>query len=93
MIHDLGIIMLTAGIVSLLFKFLKQPVVLGYLVAGLLVGPYVCGKAWINDIESAENWAEIGMIFLLFSMGLEFSFKKLLQVGSTAIVGCGRFRL
>ena len=88
MIHDLGIIMLTAGIVSLLFKFLKQPVVLGYLVAGLLVGPYVCGKAWINDIESAENWAEIGMIFLLFSMGLEFSFKKLLQVGSTAIVGC-----
>lgn len=88
MIHDLGIIMLTAGIVSILFKFLKQPVVLGYLVAGLLVGPYVCGKAWINDIESAENWAEIGMIFLLFSMGLEFSFKKLLQVGSTAIVGC-----
>lgn len=88
MIHDLGIIMLTAGIVSILFKFLKQPVVLGYLVAGLLVGPYVCGKAWINDMESAENWAEIGMIFLLFSMGLEFSFKKLLQVGSTAIVGC-----
>ena len=88
MIHDLGIIMLTAGIVSILFKFLKQPVVLGYLVAGLLVGPYVCGSAWINDIESAEHWAEIGMIFLLFSMGLEFSFKKLLQVGSTAIVGC-----
>ena len=88
MIHDLGIIMLTAGIVSILFKFLKQPVVLGYLVAGLLVGPYVCGTAWINDIESAEHWAEIGMIFLLFSMGLEFSFKKLLQVGSTAIVGC-----
>ena len=80
--------MLTAGIVSILFKFLKQPVVLGYLVAGLLVGPYVCGTAWINDIESAEHWAEIGMIFLLFSMGLEFSFKKLLQVGSTAIVGC-----
>ena len=44
MIHDLGIIMLTAGIVSILFKFLKQPVVLGYLVAGLLVGPYVCGS-------------------------------------------------
>ena len=88
MIHDLGIIMLTAGIVSILFKFLKQPVVLGYLVAGLLVGPYVCGSSWINDIESAEHWAEIGMIFLLFSMGLEFSFKKLLQVGSTAIVGC-----
>lgn len=80
--------MLTAGIVSILFKFLKQPVVLGYLVAGLLVGPYVCGSSWINDIESAEHWAEIGMIFLLFSMGLEFSFKKLLQVGSTAIVGC-----
>lgn len=88
MIHDLGIIMLTAGIVSILFKWLRQPVVLGYLVAGLLVGPYVAGQAWISDIESAEHWAEIGMIFLLFSMGLEFSFKKLLQVGSTAIVGC-----
>lgn len=80
--------MLTAGIVSILFKFLKQPVVLGYLVAGLLVGPYVAGKSWINDIENAEHWAEVGMVFLLFSMGLEFSFKKLLQVGSTAIVGC-----
>lgn len=88
MIHDLGIIMLTAGIVSILFKYLKQPVVLGYLVAGLLVGPYVAGKAWIGDIENAEHWAEVGMVFLLFSMGLEFSFKKLLQVGSTAIVSC-----
>ena len=88
MIHDLGIIMLTAGIVSILFKFVKQPVVLGYLVAGLLVGPYVAGDAWIGDIENAEHWAEIGMIFLLFSMGLEFSFKKLLQVGTTVMISC-----
>lgn len=80
--------MLTAGVISLLCKFLKQPVVLGYIVAGLLVGPYVCGKAWINDIESADKWAEVGVIFLLFSLGLEFSFKKLLQFGSTAILGC-----
>ena len=63
--------MLTAGIVSILFKFLKQPVVLGYLVAGLLVGPYVAGKSWIDDIENAEHWAEVGMVFLLFSMGLD----------------------
>ena len=88
MIYDLGIIMLTAGIVSLLFKLLKQPVVLGYIVAGLLVGPYVAGKAWIENTENAEQWAEIGMVFLLFSMGLEFSFKKLIQVGATAIISC-----
>ncbi len=86
MIHDLAIIMLTAGAVSLLFKFLKQPVVLGYILAGMFVGPYVLGKAWIDDTESVETWGQVGVIFLLFSLGLEFSFKKLLKVGSTAIV-------
>lgn len=80
--------MLTAGVISLLCKFLKQPVVLGYIVAGLLAGPYVCGSAWINDIESVDMWGQVGVIFLLFALGLEFSFKKLVQVGSTAFIGC-----
>ncbi|MBQ0056568.1 MAG: cation:proton antiporter [Bacteroidales bacterium] len=87
MIHDLGIIMLVAGAISLLCKWLKQPVVLGYIVAGLLAGPYVCGSSWVN-VESAETWGQVGVIFLLFSLGLEFSFKKLMQMGSTAFIGC-----
>lgn len=86
MIHDLALIMLTAGAVSLLFKFLKQPVVLGYILAGMLVGPYLLGQTLINDTESVETWGQVGVIFLLFSLGLEFSFKKLLKVGSTAII-------
>lgn len=88
MIHDLGIIMLTAAFVSLVSKYLKQPVVLGYIVAGLLVGPYVCGSAWVHEEESVETWGQVGVIFLLFSLGLEFSFKKLVQMGSTAVIGC-----
>lgn len=87
MIQDLCIIMLTAGIVSLLFKRFKQPVVLGYIVAGMMVGPYMLGESWITDREGAETWGNIGVLFLLFSLGLEFSFKKLLQVGNTALIG------
>ena len=83
---DLCIIMLTAGIVSLLFKIFKQPVVLGYIVAGMMVGPYMLGESWIDE-ENAKVWGEIGVLFLLFSLGLEFSFKKLLQVGNTALIG------
>jgi CPA2 family monovalent cation:H+ antiporter-2 len=79
--------MLVAGVISLLCKWLKQPVVLGYIVAGILAGPYVCGSSWVN-VESAETWGEVGVIFLLFTLGLEFSFKKLLKMGSTAFIGC-----
>ena len=86
MVQDLCIIMLTAGIVSLLFKLFKQPVVLGYIVAGMMVGPHMLGESWIND-ENAHVWGDIGVLFLLFSLGLEFSFKKLLQVGNTALIG------
>ena len=89
MIQDLCIIMLTAGITSLLFKLFKQPVVLGYIVAGILVGPHVLGEAWVSNEENVETWGEIGVLFLLFSLGLEFSFKKLLKVGSTAVIGAG----
>jgi CPA2 family monovalent cation:H+ antiporter-2 len=79
--------MLVAGVISILCKILKQPVVLGYIVAGILAGPYVCGNSWVN-VESAETWGEVGVIFLLFTLGLEFSFKKLLKMGSTAFIGC-----
>ncbi len=89
MIQDLCIIMLTAGITSLVFKAFKQPVVLGYIVAGMLVGPHVLGGLWVTNEENVETWGEIGVLFLLFSLGLEFSFKKLLKVGSTAIIGAG----
>ncbi len=81
--------MLTAGITSLLFKLFKQPVVLGYIVAGLLIGPHVLGDFWITNEESVNTWGNIGVLFLLFSLGLEFSIKKLIQVGNTAIIGAG----
>ncbi|MBR4214448.1 MAG: cation:proton antiporter [Bacteroidales bacterium] len=87
MLHDLGIIMLIAGAISIICKWLKQPVVLGYIVAGILAGPYVAGSSWVN-VESAETWGQVGVIFLLFTLGLEFSFKKLLKMGSTAFIGC-----
>lgn len=89
MIEDLCIIMLTAGITSLLFKIFKQPVVLGYIVAGMLVGPHVLGSSLISNEESVDTWGQIGVLFLLFSLGLEFSFKKLIEVGSTALLGAG----
>lgn len=89
MIQDLCVIMLTAGITSLLFKLFKQPVVLGYIVAGMLVGPHVLGESWVTNEENVSTWGEIGVLFLLFSLGLEFSFKKLIKVGSTALIGAG----
>lgn len=84
LISDLAVILIAAGIVTLLFKWLKQPVVLGYIVAGLLAGPAVKGLPTVADPANIRIWADIGVIFLLFAMGLEFSFKKLMHVGGTA---------
>lgn len=84
LIQDLGFILITATVVSLISKALKQPVVLGYLIAGFLVGPHVPFIHTVTDIEGVQVWAEIGVIFLLFSLGLEFSFKKLSKVGGSA---------
>ena len=83
-ISDLALILGTAGLVTLLFKRLKQPLVLGYLVAGFLVGPKTSFFPTIVATESINLWAEIGVIFLLFALGLEFSFKKLFRVGGSA---------
>lgn len=76
--------MIAAGLVTLLFKWLKQPVVLGYIVAGLLAGPTFKWLPTVADPANIRIWADIGVIFLLFAMGLEFSFKKLMHVGGTA---------
>ena len=84
LISDLGLILMTAGVAVLLFKSIKQPLVLGYLIAGFLAGNHFDFFPSVQDIKSVEVWAEIGIIFLLFSLGLEFSFKKLMKVGGSA---------
>ena len=86
MVHDLYILMITAGIVSLLFKLLKQPVVLGYIVAGILVGPHLFGGSFV-DAENVEAWGNIGVLFVLFCIGLEFRMKNLFESGKVALVG------
>ncbi|HLA56293.1 MAG TPA: cation:proton antiporter [Flavobacterium sp.] len=86
LISDLGLILMTAGVAVLLFKKIKQPLVLGYLIAGFLAGNHFDFFPSVKDIKSVEVWAEIGVIFLLFSLGLEFSFKKLMKVGGTASI-------
>jgi len=86
LISDLGLILMTAGIAVLLFKKMKQPLVLGYLIAGFLAGNHFDFFPSVTDMKSVEVWAEIGVIFLLFSLGLEFSFKKLMKVGGTSSI-------
>ncbi len=84
LITDLGLILISAGIAALVFKKIRQPIVLGYILAGFITGPHFNLSPSVTDIKSVEIWAEIGVIFLLFSLGLEFSFKKLMKVGGTA---------
>lgn len=86
LIEDLGLILIVAAITTLLFRSIKQPLVLGYIIAGLLVGPHLSLTPSVVDTENVETLAEIGVIFLLFSLGLEFSFKKLLRVGGSASI-------
>ena len=87
LISDLAVILISAGLVTLLFKRLKQPVVLGYIVAGILAGPAITQIPTVTNVESIRIWADIGVIFLLFALGLDFSFKKLMKVGGTAVIG------
>ena len=86
LISDLAVILIAAGIITLVFKWLKQPVVLGYIVAGIIAGPAVPYIPTVSDPANIKIWADIGVIFLLFAMGLEFSFKKLMTVGGTAVI-------
>lgn len=86
LIEDLALILMAGAIVTLLFRKIKQPLVLGYILAGLLVGPHFSLTPTVVDTENVETLAEIGVIFLLFSLGLEFSFKKLMRVGGAASI-------
>ncbi len=85
LISDLALILGVAGITTLLFKKLKQPVVLGYIVAGFLCSGNFLLEG-VSNVDNVNIWAEIGIIFLLFSLGLEFSFNKLLEVGGSALM-------
>ena len=86
LINDLAYILMSAGIVTLIFKRLKQPLVLGYIVAGFLVSPHMPYTASVVDTENVHLWADIGVMFLLFSLGLDFSFKKILKMGASPII-------
>lgn len=86
LIEDLALILFTGAITTLIFKRIKQPLVLGYIIAGFLVGPHLSITPTVADTENIETLAEIGVIFLLFSLGLEFSFKKLMRVGGSASI-------
>ena len=87
LIADLALILICAGIMTLLFKKLKQPLVLGYVVAGFLASPHMAYTPSVMDTANIQTWADIGVIFLLFALGLDFSFKKLMKVGGTAVIG------
>ena len=86
LIQDLALILVVAGAVTLVFKKLKQPLVLGYIVAGFLVSPHMPYTASVVDMSNIHLWAEIGVMFLLFSLGLDFSFKKILKMGASPII-------
>jgi CPA2 family monovalent cation:H+ antiporter-2 len=86
LIQDLAVLLCAAAFVTFLFHKIGQPVVLGYIVAGLIIGPYTPPGAWVTDLVGIRIWADIGVIFLMFSLGLEFSFRRLLQLGGGAVV-------
>ncbi|MDE7396185.1 MAG: cation:proton antiporter, partial [Muribaculum sp.] len=86
LISDLAFILLLGAVVTVLFKWLKQPVVLGYIVAGFLASPHFYYLPSVTTESNIEFWAQLGIIVLLFSLGLEFSFKKLIGVGGSAVV-------
>jgi len=83
---DLALILITAGVTTVIFKWLKQPLVLGYIVSGFLIGPHFTYFPVVGDATSVSTWSEIGMVFLLFAIGLEFSFKKLKKVGGPGAI-------
>lgn len=86
LIADLALILICAGVMTLVFKRLKQPLVLGYVVAGFLASPHLSFTPSVIDTASIQTWADIGVIFLLFALGLEFSFKKIVKVGGAAVI-------
>ena len=86
LISDLAIILLTGGVVTLIFRKLNQPLVLGYILAGFLIGPYMPFFFTVADSVSIKTWSEIGVIILMFGLGLEFNLHKLMSVGGTGVI-------
>lgn len=86
LISDLALILIVAGTVSLLFKKLKQPLVLGYIVAGILTSPHMPYTPSVADMSTLQVWADIGVVFLMFTLGLEFSFKKIIKMGAGPMI-------
>lgn len=89
LVSDLALILISAGVITLIFRWLKQPLILGYIVAGFIVGPHFDLFPDVVETHVVEQWSELGIIFLLFALGLEFSFKKLISVGSSALITAG----
>ena len=86
MMADLALILICASAMTLLFKYLKQPLVLGYIVAGFLASPNMPYMPSVTDMEGVHLWSDIGVVFLLFALGLEFSFRKILRMGAAPII-------
>ena len=86
LLQDLAIVMMVAAVVTVVFRRLKQPVVLGYILAGVIIGPHTPPYAFIEDRHTIETLSELGVIFLMFALGLEFSLRKLSKVGATALI-------
>ena len=86
LVKDLALILISAGVFTIISKALKQPLILGYIIAGFLVGPHMGLFPTVSSTAEVKEWSDIGIIFLLFALGLEFSFKKLLKVGSSALI-------
>src|SRR5262245_1245475 len=85
-LQDLAVVMIVAGLVTVLFHRLRQPVVLGYIAAGVIIGPHTPPFPLIQDEGTIKTLAELGIVFLMFSLGLEFSLRKLRRVGLTALI-------
>ena len=86
LITDLAYILVVASVVTIIFKRLRQPLVLGYIVAGFLAGPHMPYTPSVSSFEGIEEWSQMGVIFLMFTLGLEFSFKKILKMGMQPIL-------
>src|SRR5512134_2959474 len=85
-LQDLAVVMIVAGLVTVIFHRFKQPVVLGYILAGVIIGPHTPAAVLIHDRETIDTLAELGVILLMFSLGLEFNLRKLKKVGVAALV-------
>ena len=87
LIQDLAVILFIAGLMALFCRRIRQPVVLGYLLAGIVLGPHTPPFSWVTDLKSIQVWAELGVIFLMFSLGLEFTHEQTYALAQLSICG------